>query len=178
MKSSNRSGFTLLELMVGLSLLLLLGTLASGAFRHLARFYTETSERSRILGIATLVLDRVEQRSFGLPIQALKVQDGGGTLVVQPLELSAAGGEVIYADHRVVYQTDHGIHEWFMGGQPRTLGSPMTGFPGDSSHKKTLAVEGWILKAEFPHNRFPLTVTLKSPGPRSRTYLRTLAGLL
>ena len=63
MKSSNKSGFTLLELMVGLSLLLVLGTLASGAFRHVARFYTETSERSRILGIATLVLDRVEQRS-------------------------------------------------------------------------------------------------------------------
>ena len=85
MRSSSRSGFTLTELMVVLTLLLLLGTLATGAFRNLARFYTETSERSRILGTATLVLDRVEQTSFGLPIQALKTKDGGRTLVVQPV---------------------------------------------------------------------------------------------
>ena len=178
------SGFTLVELLVVIAVLGLLGSLLSTSFGHLTRFYHEVSVHSRMLGSATLVMDKVENSCFGLPKEAITLQTGlsGSVFVLHPLQTLGATGEAVYSDQRwVVENRSDGVYWWEVSGQSRVLGEPLSfplTKPGPQAFRRKLLGKGWVLEAEFLQGRFPLQLRLRSPGPNGRVFERLVSGYL
>lgn len=174
------SGFTLMEVMVAMTMLTLLAYLVGSSVRYVSRFYQEVSTQSRTLGNGTMVMDKIQNLCFGLPKQALETSPG--LLTVQPLETLGATGEAVYSDRRVVISsTSEGVQWWTVMDQPRDLGVPLKVWPvepGPKALKRTVLGPGWSFNADFTNGRFPLMLRLDSPTPNRKTFERTLSGYL
>lgn len=179
-RASAHTGFTLMEVMVAMTMLSLLAYLVGSSVRYVSRFYKEVSTQSRTLGNGTMVMDKIQNLCFGLPKQALETSRG--LLIAQPLDTLGATGEAVYSDRRVVVcSTAEGVQWWTVMDQSRDLGVPLKVWPvepGPKVLKRTVLGPGWTFNAEFSEGRFPLTLRLDSPTPNRKRFKRTLSGYL
>lgn len=179
--SRPQRGMTLAEVLVVMALVSVLGLLLAQAFGQTNLFYRQVSAQSREVGAATLVLDRLQGLCFGLPRQAIQIEDSeaGSLLIVQPVETVGAAGTAIYSDSRIVIESsEKGVRWWDVSAQGRGLGKPLETFPPtEVARFRILLAEGWSLGGSFPDNRFPLRLELRPPAG-DRVYIRTVAGYL